>query len=76
MRMFMTNMMKQQRGELVRETVRSDPLPVIDMVDNAFVISEFSYLTGDSEGHSTVALSNVQVLWRLKSQPMFLNPGH
>ena len=60
--MFMTNMMKQQRGELVEETVRPQPLPVIDMVDEAFATSEFSYLTGDSEGHSTVALSNVQVV--------------
>jgi len=62
MRKFMTDMMKRQRGELVEETVRSEPLPVIDMVDDASVTSEFSYLTGDSEGHSTVALSNVQVV--------------
>ena len=31
------------------------------MVDDASVHSEFSYHTGDSEGHSTVALSNVQI---------------
>ena len=62
MRKFMTDMMKRQRGELVEETVRSEPLPVIDMVDDASVTSEFSYLTGDSEGHSTVGLSNVQVV--------------
>jgi len=30
------------------------------MVDDASVHSEFSYHTGDSEGHLTVALSNVQ----------------
>jgi hypothetical protein len=61
MRTFMANLMRQQRGELVEEPVRPEPLPVIDMVDDASVTSEFSYLTGDSEGHSTVALSNVQV---------------
>ena len=53
MRMFMTNLMKQQQGEHVEESVRSEPLPIIDMVDDALVNSEFSYLTGDSEGHST-----------------------
>ena len=57
MRQFMTNMMKQQRGELVEETVRSEQLPVIGMVHDASVTSEFTYLTGDFEGHSTVALS-------------------
>ena len=61
MRVFMTNLMKQQRGELVEEPVGSKPLPVIDMVDDASVHSEFFYLSGDSEGHSTVAFSNVQV---------------
>ena len=61
MRTFMTNLMRQQQGELVEEPVRSEPSPVIDMVDDASVTSEFSYLTGDSEGHSTFALSNVQV---------------
>ena len=62
MRKFMTDMMKRQRGELVEETVRSEPLHVIDMVDDASVTSEFSHLTGDSEGHSTVGLSYVQVV--------------
>ena len=59
MRLFITNMMKQQWGGL---TVRSEPWPVIDMVDDPSVTSEFFYLTGDSEGHSNVALSNVQVV--------------
>ena len=59
MREFMTNLMKQQRGEQVEEPVRSEPLPVIYMVDDPLVHSGFSYLTGDSEVHSTVALSNV-----------------
>ena len=47
MHLFMTNMMKQQQGEMVEETVRSEPLPVIDMVDDASVTSECSYLTRD-----------------------------
>ena len=41
--------------------MRSEPAPVIDMADDVSVHSEFSYLTGDSEGHSTVDLSNVQM---------------
>ena len=41
---------------------RPESLTVIDMVDDASVPSEFSYLTGDdSEGQSTVALSNGQL---------------
>ena len=47
--------------------MRTEPLPVIDMVDDASVTSEFSYLTGDSEGHSIVALSNVQVVMASES---------
>ena len=56
MRMFMTNLMKQQWGEQVEDPIRSEPLPVIDMVDDASEHSKFSYLTGDC------ALSNVQVV--------------
>ena len=37
-------------------------MPVIDIVDDASESSEFSYLASDdSEGQSTVPLSNVQV---------------
>ena len=53
--------MKQHRGKQVEAPARPEPLPVVDMVDDTSVHSEFSYLTGDSEGNSTVALSNVQV---------------
>ena len=49
MRTFMTNLMRQQRGELVEEPVRSEPFPVT------------VYSIEDSEGHSNVTLSNVQV---------------
>ena len=61
MRVFMTNLMKQQRGEQVEVPARPESLPLVDMVDDASVDSEFSYLTGDSEGQSIVALSNVQL---------------
>ena len=62
MKLFMTNLMKQQRGEQVDAPAPPQPQPVIDMVDDASESSEFSYLTGDdSEGQSTVPLSNVQV---------------
>ena len=41
---------------------RPESLPVIDVVDDASASSEFSYLTGDdSDGQSTVSLSNVHV---------------
>jgi hypothetical protein len=42
------------------------------MVDDASVDSEFSYLTGDSEGQSTVALSNVQLA--VMSEPSTVVP--
>ena len=42
--------------------MRSEPLPVIGMVEDASVTSKFSYLTGDSESHSTVALSDIKVV--------------
>jgi len=54
-RVFMINLMKQQQEKQVEAPA------VIDMFDDASVISEYSCLTGDSEGQSTVALSNVQL---------------
>jgi len=61
MKLFMTNLMKQQRGEQVDAPAPPQPMPIIDMVDEASESSDFSYLTGDeSEGQSTVPLSNVQ----------------
>jgi hypothetical protein len=62
MKLFMSNLMKQQRGEQVEAPAQPQPVPVIDMVDDSSESSEFSYLSGDdSEGQSTVPLSNVQV---------------
>ena len=62
MRLFMTNLMRQQRGEQVEVPTQPASLPIIDMVDDVSVDSELSYLTGESEGPSTVALSNVQLV--------------
>ena len=66
--------MKQHRGKQVEAPARPEPLPVVDMVDDTSVHSEFSYLTGDSEGNSTVALSNVQVAIYMASEPATVVP--
>ena len=54
MRFFMTSLMKQQRVEQVKIPAHPASPPVIDMVDDVSVDYEFSNLTGDSEGQSTL----------------------
>ena len=44
------------------------------MVDDASVDSEFFYLTGDSEGQSTVALSNVLLAMALEPSTVVHQP--
>ena len=54
--------------------MRPEPLSVIDMVDDAFESSEYSCLTGHSEGHSTAALSNVEAVMAPEPSTNFPQP--